>query len=172
MKLKFNFLLLSLIFFSCFKKEKKSEINDYNENKIIESKTPEQFENKAIETKYCFVRKLIEKDGKNYLIADYVQFLTGEEALKKAIQNKDTDFELNEKGDTIHSVPNDYYVSNVNPKLRTLELVSNVSIELWNEGVHNKVTINEFKKHLSEEPLIILKIQNGMVKEMSEQYVP
>ena len=105
-----------------------------------------------------------------------MDFLNNEKAIEKAKQNGDADFDVNKKGDTIYFVYNDYYISNVNPKLRTLELIPEIRIELWNypknNGVFNTVNINELKDHLSSEPIMILKIKNGIIIEMREQYVP
>lgn len=56
------------------------------------------------------------------IIADYAQWLTGDEANQAAIE----DGEIPE-GET---VPNDYYIRNQNPQLRTLALADNVSVVL------------------------------------------
>ncbi len=176
MKLKIHFLILILALSSCVDKEKQPKIDQSIITEIKESKVELKPKNTTIETKYCFIKNLTEKNGKNYIVTDFVDFLTHEKAIEKAKQNGDADFDINKKGDTIYFVYNDYYVSNVNSKLRTLELVSDIKIELWNypknNGIFNKVNINEFKNHLSNEPIMILKIKNGIVTEMREQYVP
>jgi hypothetical protein len=176
MKLKIHFLILILTFSSCANKEKQPKISESIKTEIKESKTVQKPESTIIETKYCFIKNLTEKNGKYYVIADFVDFLTDEKAIEKAKQNGDADFDVNEKGDTIYFVYNDYYVSNVNPKLRTLELIPEIRIQLWNypknNGIFNAVNINELKDHLSSEPIMILKIKNGIVIEMREQYVP
>lgn len=156
--------------------EKQPKTNESIKTEIKESKVEQKTENKIIETKYCFIKNLTEKNGKNYIVVDFVDFLTDEKAIEKAKQNGDADFDVNKKGDTIYFVYNDYYVSNINPKLRTLELIPDIRIELWNypknNGIFNTVNINELKDHLSSEPIMILKIKNGIVIEMREQYVP
>ena len=47
---------------------------------------------------------------------------------------------------------NNYYISNINPKLREFKLDSKVKIKLWNypinNGVYNKVNINELKNSI------------------------
>ncbi|MDO6745537.1 hypothetical protein Q4553_13265 [Tenacibaculum soleae] len=176
MKLNIHFLILILTFTSCANKEKQPKINESIITETEESKIEQKPENINIETKYCFIKNLTEKNGKNYIIADFVDFLTDEKAIEKAKQNGDADFDINKKGDTIYFVYNDYYVSNVNPKLRTLELIPQIRIELWNypknNGIFNTVNINELNDHLSSKPIMILKIKNGIVTEMREQYVP
>jgi len=176
MKLKIHFFILILTFSSCVNKEKPSKTNESIKTEIKESKVETKPKTTTIETKYCFIKNLTEKNGKNYIIADFVDFLTDTKAIEKAKQNGDADFDINKKGDTIYFVYNDYYVSNINPKLRTLELIPDIKIELWNypkdNGIFNAVNTNELKNHLSAEPIMILKIKNGIVIEMREQYVP
>ena len=166
MKLKIYFLILTLSFTSCANNEKQPKINEPIKTEIKESKVELKPENTIIETKYCFIKNLTEKKGKNYIVADFVDFLTDEKAVEKAKQNGDADFDINKKGDTIYFVYNDYYVSNVNPKLRTLELISNIKIELWNypkdNGIFNTVSLNELEKNLSNNPIMILKIKNDL----------
>lgn len=177
MKLKTLFLTLSIASLSsCTDNKKKAEIKETSKTENIKPKVKAKSENTILETKHCFIKSLIVQNGKNYAIADYVDFLTQDKAIEKAIENDDADYDINEKGDTIYFVYNDYYVSNINPKLRTLELADNVKIELWNypknNGIFNTVNINELEKHLSSEPIMILKIENGIIIEMREQYVP
>jgi len=161
---------------SCANKEKKRKINKSILTEIVESKIESNPESTIIETKYCFIKSISEKKGKNFIIADFVDFLTNEKAVKKAKQNGDAEVDINKKGDTIYFVYNDYYVSNINPKLRTLELIPDIKIELWNypkdNGIFNIVNINELKKHLTAEPIMILKIKNGIIIEMKEQFIP
>jgi hypothetical protein len=129
-----------------------------------------------IETKYCFIKKLIAKNGKNFILADFIDFFTDKKAIEKSIQNGDAEFDINKKRDTVYFVYDDYYISNVNPQLRTLELVSTIKVELWNypknNGIFNEVNIIELKNYLSHEPIMILKIINGIVTEMKEQFIP
>ena len=56
------------------------------------------------------------------IVVDYAQWLTGEEAAQAAYE--DASIATVEEG-----VPNDYYIRNVNPQLRTLPLASDAS--LW-----------------------------------------
>jgi len=56
------------------------------------------------------------------IVADYAQWLTGIEANQAAIEDGDIP-----EGDT---VPNDYYIRNQNPQLRTLPLAGDVAVML------------------------------------------
>ncbi|AUC15504.1 hypothetical protein BTO06_10285 [Tenacibaculum sp. SZ-18] len=155
--------------------EKKGIQTSPNTN-INQPKTDGNSENIVLATKHCLINKIVIENGKKYVVADYVDFLIGDKAIEKAKENGDADYDISEKGDTLYFVNNDYYVSNVNPKLRTLELDDNVKIEIWDyfksNGVFKIVNINELQKYLSTKPIMILKIRNGIVMEMREQFVP
>lgn len=56
------------------------------------------------------------------IVADYAQFLTGQEAIEAAVEDGVTTPE--------EGVPNDYYIRNVNPQLRTLPLAQDVVVIL------------------------------------------
>lgn len=56
------------------------------------------------------------------IVADYAQFLTGQEAIDAAVEDGVTTPE--------EGVPNDYYIRNVNPQLRTLPLSEDVLVIL------------------------------------------
>lgn len=56
------------------------------------------------------------------IVADYAQFLTGQEAIDAAVEDGVTTPE--------EGVPNDYYIRNVNPQLRTLALLADVVVIL------------------------------------------
>lgn len=64
----------------------------------------------------------LERVSADEIVADYAQWLTGEEANRAAIEDG-----VIEEGDT---VPNDYYVRNQNPQLRTLPLADGAGIDL------------------------------------------
>ncbi len=161
---------------SCKEKEKQLLKTKSDEYKTEKTTIKPESKKIALETKHCFVKEVTKKGEKYFIIADYIDFLTNEKAVEKAKEQGEAEYDISEKGDTIYFVYNDYYISNVNPKLRTLELSSDVKIELWNypknNGLFSKVSITEFIDHLKAEPILILTIENGVVTEMKEQYTP
>jgi hypothetical protein len=77
------------------------------------------------EREFAYVKELrTDPDGSVTVVADYAQWLTGDEANQAAIEDG-----YIEEGDT---VPNDYYIRNENTRLRelTLELDSPVVINV------------------------------------------
>ena len=172
MKHKILILLLSITLFS-FKEKEYLDLNII-ENLIIPSK--EIITN--LEKKHCFVKNIITKNGKNYIIVDYVDFLTGNKAIEKAKINGDAEYDVSKSGDTIYFVYNDYYISNVNSKLRTIELAENIKIELLdfsenaNDTGYKNVSIAKFVEQYENHSLVILKLENGICKEIKEQFTP
>jgi germination protein M len=66
--------------------------------------------------------------GSDQIVADYVQWLTGDEANQAA-------FEDGAIGSVDEGVPNDYYIRNTNPQLRTLPLADNALVILQTPAV-------------------------------------
>ena len=135
-------------------------------------------ERTIIESKHCFLKDVIKKDERYFIVADYVDFLTNEKAVEKAKEQGKSEYDISEKGDTIHFVYSDYYISNINPKLRTLELSEQTKIELLdfsqnaNESGYKIVSAKELIEQFENHPLVILKFENGVIKEIKEQFTP
>ncbi len=60
---------------------------------------------------FCYIKQAKENLGKFYLVVDYAQFLTGAEAARAAAAHGDES-----------PPPNDFYIVNDNPRLRTHEV--------------------------------------------------
>ena len=73
-----------------------------------------------------FIRDAYTHEGVNYIVIDYVNFLTGDEALDKA--KADGEAEQDMYGNWY--LPNDYYISNDNALLRTFPLHANCVIKI------------------------------------------
>src|SRR5262249_17373983 len=107
--------------------------------------------------------------GDRQLTFDVIQFLTGDEAIKAA------------KEDGVDGPPNDYYIRNVNPALRTLPVSSDATItvntlEAENTGDSTKdvtVTLEKLGSYqrLSGVPFW-LTVKDGVITAIAEQFVP
>jgi hypothetical protein len=110
------------------------------------------------------------------MVFDLAYFLTGDEANAAAAK----------RGDEV-PVPNDYYIVNDNPKLRTLQVSPNVDIELvdWNNCCDKFFKPNWQKLQdsfaLEEPPMgrykgkfshYWLTVEDGQVVKIEEQFVP
>ena len=126
---------------------------------------------------FGFVRS-IDPDGMT-LVFDLAYFLTGEEANEAAV----------ERGDEV-PVPNDYYIVNDNPRLRTLVLAPDVELALidWNRCCDRTFDgdLEVFAMALETgEPVTVgddiyygalspywLEVEEGLVVRIEDQYLP
>ena len=92
-----------------------------------------------------FVDRVWEADGGRHLSIDYGEFLTGEEARQAAIEarciRRDED------------LPNDYFIRNVNPKVREFTVSPSVAITTASRGRWDEpATWTEFLSFWSDSP--------------------
>lgn len=130
-------------------------------------------------TKECgLIKKIYLKSGRYYLDIDYIQFLTGEAASQAA--REDGEIGPGE------SVPNDYYIRNVNPRIRTFPIDKDVKVfiqtipgpEMTIEFVGSQSTdFASFKQRFetanaSRKMPHWITLKNNVVIKIEEQYVP
>ena len=125
---------------------------------------------------FGFIKDVYEEAGKTYLVIDYAEMLTGEEARRAREE------------DGAPPDPEDFYIRNRNPRLRTYEIASDVIItmitwELSERGVveDTQITLSEFKNifsssdadltRLAEVPYWI-ELKEDKVITIKEQYIP
>lgn len=127
---------------------------------------------------HAYVRRFYEQNGRYYAVVDYVQFLKGADAVAAAQRRGDALTEV-QNGDTVYSVPNDYYVVNENRKERTLPLQAGATFRFWQNGGNG----------LAQRPLapaqvlaappaalqyapFVVETERGQITRLTEQYVP
>ena len=77
----------------------------------------------------------INTNGKFFIIkADFVQMLTGQNAVKAAKIAGEAEYDINKNGDTAWYVPNDYFVVNSNSAIRQLRISPTAQIYLVKKG--------------------------------------
>lgn len=163
---------------SCGQKE-----NQHNEIKGIQSEVEKPIAKKKSdyleEKRHSFIKEVVIKgNNKNYIIADYIDFLTGDKAVEKAKELGDAAYDVSKSGDTTYYIYKDYYLFNANPELRRVELAKEVNIELLDvkqnsNGIgYKEVSLLEFKEQIKRGQIIILRIENGIVVGMKEQFTP
>jgi len=128
-----------------------------------------------------FIKKVYAKGGKNYIDIDYIQWFMGD-AAEKAMRE---DGECPKKGECL--VLNDYYIRNVNPLIRTLEVAPDAEILAhdfsadystgdWNQSW----TFSRFSQYFNSSAKngywdyahFYVEIGNNQVLKITEQYIP
>lgn len=124
---------------------------------------------------YCDIVKVYEKGGRILIDADYVQFLMGKAAVAAAKKDGYAEMDINKKGDTVWSVPDDNYVVNDNKKIRTLTLAENVvfiGVEDMTSAPPAKLTVKYLQSVVKDNLFILRFGANGEVVQIKQQFIP
>ncbi len=130
------------------------------------------FDEKKIEKKYerrhAIVKKVFRSNGVVFIEADFVEYFEGKNAVKKAKEYGKAEYDINDAGDTVYFLYNNYYVNNINTKLRTLELDENVVIRSVNK-ISKGFPLTAFQKIIKDNPIMILEMKDGIVYKITKQ---
>ena len=128
------------------------------------------------ETRHGYVKEVIQFEDDVYLKVDYADYLTGEEALKA--DRRDNGIRML-GDDTVNYVTNNYYISNINEKLRTFKLRKGIVIELVHTDIEvyaleerKKADVKQMNIYLSEQSINIFEIKAGVITGVEEQFLP
>ena len=120
---------------------------------------------------YSFILKVYKENGKNYVNADFVQYLIGDKAVEEAKKNGDADAFIVD-GKKIYAVPNDFYIVNKNKTIRKIELSDNPKFNLLiSENLNGLNTFENFKKNFHD-TLYVLCLKNDKIIEVKEVFIP
>jgi hypothetical protein len=109
--------------------------------------------------------------GRRTVTFDLIQFLTGDAATRAAAEDGEES-----------PPPNDYYIRNVNPKLRTLPVRADASITVNTLAIEaNGGAIKDTRVTLAKlaswfptkgRPMFWITVEHGRVTKLAEQYLP
>lgn len=106
---------------------------------------------------------------------DYVAMYTGAEAIEKALEDGSDVVETDEHGH--HYIPNDYYIRNNNPMLRTFPLADDCEVymipPLGGPDADLMVSFEELRDAVLERHrLMTVVVHQGVVVLLEEFYLP
>lgn len=123
------------------------------------------------------IDKIYQKSGVYYIQINYVEFLSGDAAIKQALADK-SDL-LIDNGDGTYSLPDDYYISDKSKKIRTFPIDANCELKVVNWSGDNiglkKVKISKFIAAFKDEGgnmLVDISVKNGVAVALDEIYTP
>ncbi|GAB3238213.1 hypothetical protein GCM10027346_30560 [Hymenobacter seoulensis] len=127
---------------------------------------------------HAYVRRFYEQKGRYYAEVDYVQFLKGADAVAAAQRRGDAMEEV-QNGDTVYSVPNDYYIVNDDKKVRTLPLRTGATFRFWQHGgtqlaqrpLSPEQVLATPPPSLTYAPFMV-ETKQGEIISLTEQFVP
>ena len=168
--MKIKFYLLSVLLFS-FCNEPKS---------LKTSNSLELYDLTLGKNIFYGVAKHINNTKEQIIISvDLVNYYTGKDAINQIKKEKTNDYDVNENGDTIYFLPNNYYISYQNSTIKHLLLSKDVHIKLYllNEIKYeiefsDNATINVLTKHLKNKPLLQFSISSNQVILIEEIFLP
>lgn len=159
---------------------------------------PKQTLQGEITKQYGIIKNVYQKDVKKYLDIDYVDYLSGIDAIKASIEDgvckvdnssqaieELSKLKNNYCGNYCGCAPNGFYIRNNNPKLRTFEITDDVEIimntyqgpNLCEHAANESLEYQRFEKYYTDgcgdqfTPFII-SIQNDKVMKIEEIYLP
>jgi hypothetical protein len=134
------------------------------------------------ETQTAYINQIVEKNGKIYIDADYIQWFEGEQANQK--------FREIEKDPDMTEAPDGYYIVNDDSKVRTLEVADDATVLMqiynrtgnideadivWNEriplGKFVDILKDDSEWDLKDFPYHLI-VKNGVVVQIVQQYIP
>lgn len=128
------------------------------------------------ENRYAYLQETFISDDELYIKVDYVDYLTG----KKALEAEWRDHAYFIDGiDTVSNITNGYYISNVNPKIRTFKIDPNAKIEniIDDNGsrkmaVSKLIKIEQLNHYIKTNTLLFIHVRDGVVQRVDERFIP
>ena len=120
-----------------------------------------------------FITAIITNGNFFIIKADFVQMLTGQNAVKAAKIAGEAEYDINKNGDTAWYVPNDYFVLNSNSAIRQLRISPTAQIYLIKEGGSAlfKSSLSKLKNNFTGKLFRLLLRKNEVIK-LEEIFTP
>lgn len=168
--MKYPFLLTSIILFLTACNDQDSTMDTPADMDSVTKTEPP-----PILEEYVFIKNITGNNGNVIIHADYIQFLTNEEATEAAKRMHQADTVMID-GKMSISVPNDYFIINEDSTTQLLQLDPGASFELLVEmrrASPEKVTnsLEGLQLIYSGSPFI-LTVQNGKIIKVEEVFIP
>ncbi|AXT54993.1 hypothetical protein D1815_04190 [Aquimarina sp. AD1] len=120
---------------------------------------------------HCYVKNVFRTNGVIFIEVDYIEYYKGRKAVEKAKENNEAEYDIDKNGDTLYFLYDNYYVSNTNTKLRRLELNDKVRIQSLNQ-ISKGFPLKAFQKIISDNPIMLLEMNDGIVYKITKQKLP
>ena len=135
--------------------------------KVVQTNTQEQYAN---------ITRILQKGDTTFLDADYIQYLTGDDAIEAAKKAHQADTFQTQDGKTHIDVPNDYFIVNESKKIRRLLLAKDCAFELiLNPDRTHPITDNSVKslqKIYGDSPFILTLNDKDLIIKVKEVFTP
>ena len=145
-----------------------------------------QSNNKDTRELTCYIKSIEKSDDGYILKALHIDFLHDDEAVEAAKKHNEAAIDVDEKGDTLYSVPNDYYIDIPDKTIHSHKIAEGLALDLIN---YEDISKEEFEWQkaksisaflqsegyksgsYSERPFEIT-LSGGLIVKISEIYTP
>ncbi|WP_103068431.1 hypothetical protein [Aquimarina sediminis] len=142
-------------------------------NMNIPKRANEDKKDLKFERQYCYINKVYQSNDVVFIEADYIQYYQGKKAVRKAKEYGNAEYDIDKKGDTLYFLYNNYYIHNQSSRLRVLELDDKAKVRIGNiNQISYGFPLKAFQKVISDKPVLVLEINNGIVYKITEQKLP
>lgn len=146
--------------------------NEKNISLTEEDTLPEESKLKY-ERRYCYVKRVFESNETVFAEVDFIEFYKGRRAVQEAKKMGEAEYDIDKKGDTLYFLYNNYYISNQNSKTIILELDNKARVRVDNiNQISGGFPLKAFQKIISDKPILILEINNGIIYKITQQKLP
>ena len=141
----------------------------FSEDSLGNKKT----EKKKLERRYCYIHKAYRSNDAIFLEVDVIEYYEGKKAVKKAREYGKAEYDIDNNGDTLYFLYNNYYIHNQSSKSIILELDEAAKVKIENiHQISNGFSLKALQKVILDKPILILEIDDGVVRRIVQQKLP
>ncbi len=160
---------------SCGQSNDSSKANKTDNNSSVKSDVIISIDT-LTENRFAYFKEIENLNSQIFIKVDYVDYLTGQKAVDAEWRDKAY---FVDGEDTITNITDGYYISNVNPKLRTFKLQDKLSVEhiIDDDGAQEmtepkELNLQQIETYIKDETLLFLHIKNGIIERIDERFMP
>jgi len=166
-------LLIGIAFVGCGNSEISSEAIDDSNDELS------KYVHNSLSMRHAYITEIleVEDNGKvKYIKVDFVNYYTGSEAMEA--EWKDKAYMILD-GDTITGITDDYYISNMNNKIRTFKVSDNVLLafnaaypERPNNAEGKFTDVDYLNEFVDKNSLVMFFYKDDVVESIQEVFLP
>ncbi len=126
--------------------------------------------------RFAYIKEFEMLNSELLLTVDYVDYLTGKAAMEAEWRDKAY---FIDGTDTISKITDGYYISNINPKLRTFKVKENIAVAhvIDDDGEQKlpepkQLDVKQIETYIKNETLVFLHIKHETIVRIDERFMP
>ncbi len=146
-----------------------------NTNNVINESVKKSTKSKSSRYKqqHCYISRAYKSNGAIFIEADVIEYYQGKKAVKKAREYGKAEYDIDNNGDTLYFLYNNYYIHNQSSTVKVLELDEKVRVKIKKiNQISNSFSLKALQKVILDKPILIIEIDDGIVYKITEQKLP